>query len=97
MSKFDRMATAASAAATLMSPVRAVRRAHIYEGGPAYSRDVKGDLFLLAVTNMVGEDTFYEPAGERDERFRDLVHAAVDEDADWVARFETHDAVTVKR
>jgi hypothetical protein len=87
MSKFDRKAKVAGIGATLTSPVRAVRRARTHEGGPAYARDVKGELFLLAVTNMVGEDTFYEAAGERDERFRDLVHAAVAEDADWVARF----------
>src|SRR3954468_2186437 len=87
MSKFDRTTKAAGTRATLTSPVRAVRRAFTHEGGPAYARDVKGELFLLAVTNMVGEDTFYEAAGDRDERFRDLVHAAVAEDADWVARF----------
>jgi len=87
MSKFDRMAKAAGAAATLTSPVRAVRRARTHEGATAYARDVKGELFLLAVTNMVGEDTFYEAADERDERFRNLLHAAVAEDADWVARF----------
>ena len=87
MSKFDRMTKAAGPRATLMSPVRAVRRALTHEGGSAYQRDVKGELFLLAITNMVGEDTFYEAAGERDQRFRDLVHAAVAEDADWVARF----------
>jgi len=87
MSKFDRKSKAAGAAATLTSPVRAVRRALTHEGGPAYARDVKSELFLLAVTNMVGEDTFYEAAGERDERFRALVHAATEEDPQWVARF----------
>lgn len=87
MSKFDRMTKAAGPHAALMSPVRAVRRALSHEGGPAYTRDVKGELFLLAVTHMVAEDTFYEAAGERDERFRSLIHAAVAEDADWVARF----------
>ena len=87
MSKFDRMAKVAGPRATLTSPVRAVRRALTHEGGPAYTRDIKGELFLLAVTNMVGEDTFYDAAAERDERFRALLHAAVAEDADWVARF----------
>jgi hypothetical protein len=48
---------------------------------------VKSELFLLAVTNIVDKDTFYEAAGERDQRFRELVHAAVAADADWVARF----------
>lgn len=81
MSKFDRMAK------TLTSPVKAHGRARTYEGGSAYTHDVLGELFLLAVTNLVGEDTFYEGGGERDQRFRELVHAAVAEDADWVARF----------
>lgn len=40
MSKFDRKSKAAGAAATLTSPVRAVRRALTHEGGPAYSREV---------------------------------------------------------
>src|SRR3954463_335029 len=87
MGKFDRMQKQAGPGATLTSPVRAVRRALTHEGGPAYSRDVKGELFLLAVTNMVGEATFYESAGARGERFRTLVHPATQEDADWVARF----------
>jgi hypothetical protein len=87
MSKFDRMAKATGAAATLTSPVRAVRHARTHEGGDAYARDIKGELFLLAVTNMVGEDTFYEAAGERDERFRNLLRAAAADDAGWVARF----------
>src|SRR3954468_6838541 len=87
MGKFDRMQKQAGPGATLTSPVRAVRRALTHEGGPAYARDVKGELFLLAVTTMVGEDTFYEAADARDERFRTLVHAATQEDSDWVARF----------
>jgi hypothetical protein len=87
MGKFDRMQKQAGPAATLTSPVRAVTRAFTHEGGAAYNRDVKSELFLLAVTNMVGEDTFYERADNRDERFRDLVHKTTQEDADWVARF----------
>src|SRR3954470_22772811 len=87
MGKFDRKQKQAGPLTTLTSPVRATERALTHEGGPAYTRDVKSELFLLAVTNMVGEDTFYEAADARDQRFRDLVHAAVNEDADWVARF----------
>ncbi|WP_234320494.1 TROVE domain-containing protein [Streptomyces sp. SBT349] len=48
---------------------------------------MKSDLFLFAAVNMVGEDTFYEAAGDRDARFRQLVHAATRADPDWVARF----------
>lgn len=68
-------------------PVRTGARTQTYEGGAAWSRDAKSDLFLLAATNMVGEDTFYEAKTERDTRFRDLVHAATALDPDWVARF----------
>ncbi len=87
MSKFDRIAKIAGPGAALTSPLKSIRRALTHEGGPAYERDVKSELFLLAVSNMVGEDTFYEGAGERDERFRGLVHAATAEDPEWVARF----------
>jgi hypothetical protein len=87
MTKFDRKAKAAGPGATLTSPVRAVRRALTHEGGPAYAREVKSELFLLAVTNMVGEDTFYESATDRDERFRSLVHDVTAADPEWVARF----------
>ena len=45
-----------------------------HEGGAAYEREPEADLFLLAATNMVGEDTFYEPAAVRDARFVELVH-----------------------
>lgn len=58
-----------------------------HQGGDGVARDAKSELFLLAVTNMVGEDTFYESATARDSRFRDLVHAVTTEDPSWVARF----------
>jgi hypothetical protein len=58
----------------LIGPIRTRRaRALTYEGGVGYSRDAESDLFLLAATNMVGEDTFYERAGDRDARFVELV------------------------
>ena len=49
-------------------------RTRTFEGGDAFSRDPESELFMLAVTNMVGEDTFYERADKRDARFVDLVH-----------------------
>lgn len=62
--------------ANLTAPVRTRdERALTHEGGAAYARDPESDLFLLAATNMVGEDTFYERADDRDTRFVDLVHA----------------------
>jgi hypothetical protein len=60
--------------ANLMAPVRTLRqRTLTHEGGTAYVRGPGSELFLLAATNMVGEDTFYERAADRDARFVDLV------------------------
>src|SRR5215469_10479416 len=58
-----------------------------YEGGPGHAHDAKSELFLLAVANFVGEDTFYEKAAGRDRRYTDLVHAVATTDPQWTARF----------
>jgi len=57
------------------------------EGGAGFSRDPKSELFLLAVTNMVGENTFYERSRDRDRRFAALVATVAREDPAWIARF----------
>jgi hypothetical protein len=57
-----------------------------YEGGIAHTRGVKGELFQLAVVNMVGEDTFYEDARTRDSRYAQLVRMATLDDPEWTAR-----------
>jgi hypothetical protein len=61
--------------------------AQTYEGGAGFLRNPKSELFLLAVTNMVGEATFYEATKERDERFRNLIHEVTGADPEWVRRF----------
>jgi hypothetical protein len=58
-----------------------------YEGARAFTRDAKSELFLLAVTNMVSEQTFYEFGSKRDRRFDELIHEVTAEDPDWVQRF----------
>lgn len=61
--------------ANLTAPIRTIRsRTRTHQGGRAFVRTPESDLFLLAATNMVGEDTFYERASDRDARFVDLVH-----------------------
>src|SRR5690242_9074645 len=81
MSKFNKPAAATG-------PVRSGgTMTTTFEGGPAWSRDARSDLFLLAVTNLVGEDTFYEAAGTRDDRYRSLVRTVAVEDVDWLGRF----------
>jgi hypothetical protein len=58
-----------------------------YEGGAGYARDAISELFLLAVSNMVGENTFYEAATDRDDRYRTLVRVATLVDPEWTVRF----------
>jgi hypothetical protein len=72
--------------ANLTAPINTIRvPTRTHEGGAAYARDPQSELFLLAATNMVGEDTFYERASDRDARFVELVHRVTKENADFVA------------
>jgi hypothetical protein len=42
----------------LTAPIRSMaKRTLTHEGGAAFVRDAESELFLLAATNMVGEDT----------------------------------------
>jgi hypothetical protein len=70
---------------TGISAVRSSERptGFTFEGAPGYARDPKSELFLLAVTSMVGEDTFYEAAAARDARLRELVARVAVEDFEW--------------
>jgi len=61
------------------------QRTRTHEGGAAFVRDAASELFLLAATNMVQEDTFYERADERDRRYRELVHAVTASDPAFIA------------
>ncbi|MFD7016154.1 TROVE domain-containing protein [Streptomyces sp. NPDC059928] len=56
-----------------------------FEGATGHLRDTKGELFLLAVSNFVSQDTFYETGGQRDDRFTQLVRQLAIEDPDWTA------------
>ncbi|MCF0092949.1 TROVE domain-containing protein [Micromonospora sp. MH99] len=57
------------------------------EGAPGFVREPRLELFLLGVSNMVGEASFYERATDRDGRFRNLVATVAVTDPDWFARF----------
>lgn len=67
------------------SPVKSTTGATTHEGGQGWLRDTRSELFLLAVTNMVGASTFYESGGERDDRFTQLVRQLAVEDPEWTA------------
>ncbi|AQZ62733.1 Putative ribonucleoprotein related-protein TROVE Domain [[Actinomadura] parvosata subsp. kistnae] len=84
MPKFN-TAAARSAVTSPVKTTTATGRTH--EGGADYARDTKSELFLLAITNMVGENTHYEPGADRDARFIKLVRAIAVEDFDWLTRF----------
>jgi hypothetical protein len=72
------------------SPLRSVAQdTKTFEGAPAYTRDAKSDLFLLAVSNFYGEDTFYEKAGDRNQRFTTLVQTVAAQDPAWTRAFIT--------
>jgi hypothetical protein len=83
MSKFNRLFTRAAPC----GPATTTGRTTTYEGGAAFTRDTRSDLVLLAVVNMVGEQTFYESADDRDDRFRTLVRTVAVEDAAWTEAF----------
>lgn len=87
MSKFNSRA----ARPAVSSPIATERTASgsTFEGGPGFARDSKSEVYLLAVTNMVGEQTFYETAAGRDNRYVDLVHEVAVADPDWTGRFLT--------
>ncbi len=60
-------------------------RATTGEGGAGHLRDPRSELFLLAVANFVGQDTFYETGGQRDDRFTALVRRLAVQDPRWTA------------
>jgi hypothetical protein len=57
-----------------------------HEGGRGFEDDLKTEFFKLAVTNFVGEDTYYESAKSRDARAVDLIHKLVATDPEWLAQ-----------
>jgi TROVE domain len=85
MAKFNKTAVKPA----ISSPVVSERNPSgvTYQGGAGYARAAKGELFLLAVSNLVGEDTFYEAAGARDSRYAELVRRVAIEDPQWTAAF----------
>ena len=73
-----------SARSSVSSPVKSTgEQTRTYEGGTGYLLDERSELFLLAVTNMVGQDTFYENGGQRDDRYTALVRQLAVEDPEW--------------
>lgn len=88
MSKFNKTsARPATGMGFIVSETNPSGRTH--EGAPGFKRDEKGELFLLAVSNFVGEATFYEAADSRDSRFVQLIKDVAVADPAWIASFLT--------
>ena len=85
MSKFNKRGTRPAGRGPVQAT--AVPGAATYEGAPGYVRDAKSELFLLAVVNMAGENTFYERADDRHARYASLVREVAVGDLHWLARF----------
>lgn len=85
MSKFNQ---AAKTRTGVQSPIKSTKQvARTGNGALGYVRTNKSELFLLAVSNFVGKDTFYESAKNRDDRFVKLVKAVAVEDPQWFLNF----------
>jgi hypothetical protein len=83
MSKFNSTATKPAT----FSPIASQGTAVNHEGATGYARDLKSELFLLSVANMVGEKSFYETAGDRDDRYGNLIRQVAVADPEWTAEF----------
>jgi hypothetical protein len=71
--------------AKVTSPVKATGKVVAnHNGGKGYLRDEKSELVLLAVVNFVGQNTFYESGGSRDDRYTQLIHKVALSDPKWV-------------
>jgi hypothetical protein len=87
MSKFNTKTTRTAAGTSAIRATSATPTTRTALGGAGYERDAKGELFALAVANFVGEGTFHEGAGERDERYNALVRQVAVEDPQWTLEF----------
>ncbi|MGV9499183.1 TROVE domain-containing protein [Streptomyces sp. NPDC003642] len=82
MARFNGKAARARPVSRVTSTGRVLRT---YEGGRGRERDARSELFLLAVSNFVSQQTFYETGADRDDRFRRLVRELAVEDPQWTA------------
>jgi hypothetical protein len=85
MSKFNQKRSKVTGLSPIVTGRVPSGRTH--EGAPGYARSAKGELFLLAVSNLSGEDTFYEKAANRDDRYTGLVQEVAVADPQWTAAF----------
>lgn len=79
---------AAAPAGATRSPLRTTNtRTTTHEGGSAVTLADKTALFLMATSSFFGEDTFYEKADARAQRYGELCRSVAIQDPAWYASF----------
>ncbi|MDV9189905.1 TROVE domain-containing protein [Streptomyces sp. SR27] len=78
-------AVARSAPPRRVLPGPAGRYFPTYEGAPAFVREPRDELYLLAVGAFASQRTFYESGEDRDARYARLVGELAVEDPEWTA------------
>ncbi|MEU3617805.1 TROVE domain-containing protein [Streptomyces sp. NPDC006872] len=82
MARFNVRATKAQPTSPVTTTGRVLRT---HQGGRGHERDARSELFLLAVSNLVSQKTFYESGADRDDRFAKLVRELAVSDPSWTA------------
>lgn len=67
--------------------VKTAEPARTAQGGAGFKRDSRSELFMTAVTTLVGKDTFYESNDARTSRFVALVQNVAGYDPEWLQGF----------
>ncbi|MFD3500672.1 TROVE domain-containing protein [Streptomyces sp. NPDC058676] len=82
MARFNTKGTKAQPTSRVTSTGRVLRT---FEGGRGRERDARSELFLLAVSHFVSQQTFYETGAARDDRFARLLGELAVTDPAWTA------------
>jgi hypothetical protein len=82
MARFNTRTAQAQPTSRVTSTGRVLRT---NEGGRGREREPRSELFLLAVSHFVTQQTFYETGDERDDRFAKLVRELAVSDPSWTA------------
>lgn len=84
MSKFN---TSSARSRAGEGPLQSTTEATTFNGGSAFNRDAKSELFLAAVSDFGGEASFYESADNRSDRINRLTAEVAVQDAEWLTQF----------
>ncbi|MFD8425835.1 TROVE domain-containing protein [Streptomyces sp. NPDC059466] len=82
MARFNTKTAKARPTSRVTSTGRVLRT---HQGGRGRERDPRSELFLLAVSHLVSQQTFYESGEDRDDRFATLVRELAVHDPSWTA------------